>query len=211
MSSCLGWLVFLLGKCLLKLTCIGVILQLNHYLRQASSWPGKAKHKRCLPKEALEFKGFFFRALWLLRGQGLVGKESLLFMLQKAISSYNKGRNSMSLQEMQSKLKLAKQIGSGLTVCIYGIKTTIIIPILRFGLLKYLKPQVWKVNFVVNQCYHNSKSQYLPVSNTKLSTGVIWSQFKEGYHFRGFSGKRKRWVASITLWINIYNNQSVIN
>ena len=44
-------------------------------------------------------------------------------MLQKAISSYvcnvnNKGTNSMASQEMQSKLKLAQQIGSGLTVCI---------------------------------------------------------------------------------------------
>ena len=75
----------------------------------------------------------------VVKGHGFVGKESLLFMLQKAISSYvcnvnNKGRNSMALQEMQSKLKLAKQIGSGLTVCtcICGIKTTIIIPILRF-------------------------------------------------------------------------------
>ena len=75
----------------------------------------------------------------VVKGQGLVGKESPLFMLQKAISSYvcnvnNKGRNSMALQEMQSKLKLAKQIGSGLTVCtrICGIKTTIIIPTLRF-------------------------------------------------------------------------------
>ena len=71
----------------------------------------------------LEFKGFFFRALWFLKGQGVVGKESLLFTLQRAISSYvcnvnNKGRNSMALHEMQSKLKLAKQIGPGLTVCI---------------------------------------------------------------------------------------------
>ena len=147
---------------------------------------------------------FFFRALWLLKGQGVVGKESLLFMLQRAISSYvcnvnNKGRNSMALHEMQSKLKLAKQIGPGLTVCICGIKTTIINPILRFWLVKYLNPQVSKVNFVINQCYCNSKSQYLLVSNTKLSTGVIWSQFKGGYHFKGFSGKRKRWVVSITL------------
>ena len=149
----------------------------------------------------------FFSRIVVVKGHGLVGKESLLFMLQKAISSYvcnvnNKGRNSMALQEMQSKLKLAKQIGSGLTVCtcICGIKTTIIIPILRFWLLKYLKPQVWKVNFVINQCYCNSKSQYLPVSNTNLSTGAIWSQFKEGYHFKGFSGKGKRWVASIDLF-----------
>ena len=147
---------------------------------------------------------FFFWALWLLKGQGVVGKESLLFMLQRAISSYvcnvnNKGRNSMALHEMQSKLKLAKQIGPGLTVCICGIKTTIINPILRFWLVKYLNPQVSKVNFVINQCYCNSKSQYLLVSNTKLSTRVIWSQFKGGYHFKGFSGKRKRWVVSITL------------
>ena len=77
--------------------------------------------------------------------RGLVGKESLLFMLQRAISSYvcnvnNKGRNSMALHEMQSKLKLAKQIGPGLTVCICGIKTTIIIPILKVSTCKVSKP-----------------------------------------------------------------------
>ena len=133
---------------------------------QVRTMPQESKTQEMLAKRRRSNLSFFSRIV-VVKGQGLVGKESLLFMLQKAISSYvcnvnNKGRNSMALQEMQSKLKLAKQIGSGLTVCtcICGIKTTIIIPILRFWLLKYLKPQVWKVNFVINQCYCNSKSQY---------------------------------------------------
>ena len=72
--------------------------------------------------------------------------------------------------------------------------------------LTYLKPQVWKVNFVINQnvtVIARVSTCLYPIQSYLDS--VIQSQFKEGYHFRGLSGK-KRWVASITLMININNN-----